>query len=34
MLLTRRVTQDNRGKKTGGIDGKKNLKPTERFSLA
>ena len=26
MLATRRVTQDN--------DGKKNLKPTERFSLA
>ncbi|NEQ39899.1 MAG: group II intron reverse transcriptase/maturase [Okeania sp. SIO3I5] len=34
MLATRRVTQDNRGKVTAGIDGKKNFKPTERVSLA
>lgn len=31
LLSTRRVTQDNRGKKTSGIDGIKELKPKERF---
>ena len=30
----RRVTQDNSGKKTAGIDGNKSLTPTERFALA
>ncbi|MCL2933904.1 MAG: reverse transcriptase N-terminal domain-containing protein [Trichodesmium sp. MAG_R03] len=34
MLATRRVTQDNGGKRTAGIDGKKNLKPAERVNLA
>ena len=32
-LATRRVTQDNRGKKTAGIDGVKSLTPTERLKL-
>ncbi len=34
LLATRQVTQDNRGKKTAGVDGKANLKPTERLALA
>ena len=29
----RRVTQDNRGKKTAGVDGIKNLSPTARMKL-
>lgn len=34
LLATRRVTQDNKGKKTAGIDGKTALTPTERLQLA
>jgi RNA-directed DNA polymerase len=34
LLATRRVTQDNSGKKTAGIDGIKSLKPTLRLELA
>ena len=33
-LATRRVTQDNRGKKTAGVDGVKSLKPPERLLMA
>lgn len=33
LLAVRRVTQDNRGKKTAGIDGVKNLKPAQRLQL-
>ncbi|WP_365673359.1 reverse transcriptase N-terminal domain-containing protein [Okeania sp. SIO3I5] len=33
MLAVRRVTQDNQGKKTAGIDGIKNLPPMQRFNL-
>src|SRR6266536_5128488 len=33
LLAVRRVTQDNQGKKTAGIDGIKNVKPQERFTL-
>jgi RNA-directed DNA polymerase len=33
-LAVRQVTQDNRGKRTAGIDGVKNLKPTERLRMA
>ena len=33
-LAVRQVTQDNRGKRTAGIDGVKNLKPTERLQMA
>jgi RNA-directed DNA polymerase len=32
-LAVRRVTQDNQGKKTAGIDGIKNVQPQERFTL-
>ncbi len=32
-LATRRVTQDNQGKKTAGIDGVKALSPSERMEL-
>jgi RNA-directed DNA polymerase len=32
-LAVRRVTQDNRGKKTAGIDGKTALNPQERLAL-
>src|SRR3954464_15664502 len=32
-LATRRVTQDNQGKKTAGIDGVKSLSPTQRLEL-
>jgi len=32
-LAVRRVTQDNRGKKTSGVDGVKSLSPEERMSL-
>ena len=33
MLAVRRVTQDNRGKKTAGIDGVKSLTPKQRLAL-
>lgn len=33
-LAVRRVTQDNRGKKTAGIDGIKSLTPNQRLTLA
>src|SRR5436190_16629624 len=33
-LAVRRVTQDNRGKKTAGVDGVKALAPAERLDLA
>src|SRR6266700_5561212 len=33
-LAVRKVTQDNRGKKTAGIDGVKNLSPRQRLELA
>ncbi len=33
-LAVRRVTQDNRGKRTAGVDGRKNLSPTQRTQLA
>lgn len=34
LLAVRRVTQDNRGKRSAGIDGRKNLKPYQRWRLA
>jgi RNA-directed DNA polymerase len=34
MLAVRKVTQDNRGKKTGGVDGVRCLLPTQRLQLA
>lgn len=34
LLAVRRVTQDNQGKKTAGVDGVKNLNPTQRLALA
>src|SRR5881275_795596 len=34
LLAVRRVTQDNQGKKTAGIDGVKNLKPQQRKQVA
>lgn len=34
LLAVRRVTQDNRGKHTAGIDGKKSLTPPQRWRLA
>jgi RNA-directed DNA polymerase len=33
LLAVRRVTQDNQGKKTAGIDGVKSVKPKEHFAL-
>ncbi|NEP82361.1 MAG: RNA-dependent DNA polymerase, partial [Okeania sp. SIO3B3] len=33
LLAVRRVTQDNQGKKTAGIDGIKNLTPMQRLNL-
>src|ERR671916_77062 len=33
-LAVRRVTQDNRGKHTAGVDGVKNLTPGQRLDLA
>ena len=33
-LAVRRVTQDNRGKRTAGVDGIKNLSPARRLQLA
>ncbi|WP_342276789.1 reverse transcriptase N-terminal domain-containing protein [Spiroplasma endosymbiont of Nebria brevicollis] len=34
LLAVRKVTQDNKGKKTAGIDGKANLNQKERLQLA
>ncbi len=34
LLAVRRVTQDNRGKQTAGVDGVKSLSPDERLELA
>lgn len=34
LIAVRKVTQDNRGKKTAGIDGVKSLAPVERLQLA
>jgi len=34
LLAVRAVTQDNRGKKTAGVDGVKSLRPEERLELA
>src|SRR5262249_46773864 len=34
LLAVRRVTQDNRGKHTAGIDGVKSLTPPQRLALA
>jgi RNA-directed DNA polymerase len=34
LLAVRRVTQDNRGKKTAGVDGVKSLTPPQRLKLA
>jgi RNA-directed DNA polymerase len=33
-LAVRRVTQDNRGKRTAGVDGLKSLPPRQRLRLA
>ena len=34
LLAVRRISQENRGKHTAGIDGVKSLTPTERWQLA
>src|SRR5437899_7777048 len=34
LLAVRRVTQDNQGKKTAGIDGVKSVNPKGRYALA
>src|SRR5207248_1657145 len=34
LLAVRRVTQDNQGKKTAGVDGVKSVKPEQRLILA
>jgi RNA-directed DNA polymerase len=34
VLAVRRVTQDNQGKKTAGVDGIKSLNPKQRYALA
>ena len=34
LLAVRRVSQDNRGKRTAGVDGVKALTPTARLALA
>src|SRR5947207_3101515 len=34
LLAVRRVTQDNQGKKTAGVDGVKSLSPQQRLALA
>ena len=34
LLAVRRITQDNRGKHTAGIDGAKTLTPPQRWRLA
>src|SRR5947207_11546591 len=33
MLTVRRVTQDNQGKKTAGVDGVKSVEPAQRFLM-
>src|SRR5947209_17630512 len=33
-LAVRRISQDNQGKKTAGVDGMKNLKPQQRKQMA
>ena len=33
-MAVRKITQDNRGKKTAGVDGVRLLAPTKRFQLA
>ena len=33
LLAIRKVTQDNQGKKTAGVDGKKSLRPNQRLKL-
>src|SRR5258706_12414002 len=33
LLAVRRVTQDNQGKKTAGVDGVKSVTPTERLKM-
>ncbi len=33
LICTRKVTQDNQGKKTAGVDGVKELSPTQRMEL-
>jgi len=33
LLAVRRVTQDNQGKKTAGVDGVKSLTPPKEFNL-
>lgn len=33
LLAIRRITQDNQGKSTAGIDGIKSIKPKDRFKL-
>ncbi|MHC5833380.1 MAG: reverse transcriptase N-terminal domain-containing protein, partial [Nostoc sp.] len=33
VLSVRRVSQDNQGKKTAGVDGVKSLTPKQRFAL-
>src|SRR5512142_795584 len=33
LLAVRRVTQDNQGKKTAGVDGVKSVPPTERLKM-
>src|SRR5215472_4525163 len=34
LLAVRRVTQDNQGKKTAGVDGIKSVQPAQRFIMA
>jgi RNA-directed DNA polymerase len=34
LLAVRRVTQENQGKKTAGVDGVKSVKPQARFAMA
>jgi RNA-directed DNA polymerase len=34
LIAVRRVTQDNQGKKTAGVDGVKSLDPNQRLELA
>src|SRR2546425_6172019 len=34
LLAVRRVSQDNQGKKTAGVDGVRNLKPQQRKQMA
>jgi RNA-directed DNA polymerase len=34
LLAVRRVTQDNQGKKTAGVDGVKSIPPTKRLAMA